>query len=430
MLLLFCLILAFFDMEKSKSFQPIHLTLMYMGLIYGGIFPLAIKNANEGIFENGQFITKMIDYTPLYTVASFLGVIGIYAGWRNVSHKKISHFTNYFNTSTAKSLTTCFYIMIIISIATQYLYTRDYGGFIGFLEINRFVRSGATYYYTLSQFSYLLPFGGFSIIAFYGFFGLFLSGKRNLLIVIGMMLSGALAAYFVLASAGRVTILAPIAIILFSILLNSRNSRRSLFFLSLFSAPLALLSFYLLSNFLDLKGAQNAEEYLLRETSYIFVSFFAQLGQGEHFHLFKDVFLSPAYLLPERITYSWLKDASVINTILIYGGEKGEFGITGGVPTDLLTFGLMQLHLLGVIIYSFIIGYALRLATCLSTSFKFRGLSCVFLSYVMIRLGIFGVFYAFPKHIITENFAAIVALLFVWGIRTLKKSRSVYTQKQ
>lgn len=417
-----CITLALFDMEKKKEFQALHVTMIAMGLVYGLIFPLAVLGAQQGAFMENHFILASINYSIVHSIAAIFALVGVYVGWHLVSRSRIKKSSTYFSNTTERKLIFWLYIMTIIALATQYLYTKDYGGFLGYFEVNILLRSGLIPDEDRSSFSFLLPFGGFAIVAFYGFWGLFLSKKRGPLVMIGLLLSGILGSYVAYASAGRVVMIAFLAVIILSIFIARRTNRLLLFVLMIAAAPLVLLIFYTLSNLLSLKGAENIQVYLLRETSYMFVSFFAQLENGELFQVFREVFLSPAFLLPQSLTSSWLDSATDINTRLIYGANKGESGITGSIPTDILTFGLMQFHLVGVFFYAIVFGFLLRVLNCIAGSFSLNGVAATFIAFIYIKLSIFAVFYAYPKHILIGNFAFIVCLLFIWCARILKRT--------
>ncbi|WP_208102923.1 hypothetical protein, partial [Escherichia coli] len=92
--------------------------------------------------------------------------------------------------------------------------------------------------------------------------------------------------------------------------------------------------------------------------------------------------LSPLYLLPSSLTSEWLIGAEVRNTIIVMGSAKGVGGNTAGIPTDMITFGFMQLHILGVFFYSIIIGYIIKLSYALANSFQEKGMRIIFTSYI------------------------------------------------
>jgi len=419
---IFCAAFVFWDIERSKKFEAIHLTILAMGIVYGLFFPLSIHGANNGYFDEGHFILNARDDFLIYPFVSVLAVISVYFGWRTASSKKLGERFSIFRGVSQKRLIFWLYVMLLLGILTQYLYVIDYGGFIAYLELSVILRSGLIDVADKSRFSFLLPFGGFAVVAFYGFFGLFLTERRSLSLVLGLLVSFVCAAYVVFASAGRVVIISSLAIIILAIFLANKINRRSIFIAAILGAPVVLLVFFIISNALNLKGADDFGIYLARETSYIFISFFAQLEKGNNFQLFQELFLAPAYLLPQSMTNTWLDSATDINTRLIYGANKGEFGITGSVPVDLLTFGIMQFHVFGVLIYAFTFGYILRLLSWVASSFSQGGVAASYLAYIFIRIAAFGVFYSYPKHILHGSFAFITCLLVIWSVKFFRGS--------
>jgi hypothetical protein len=422
-LFLACIAFSLFDIMRKGSIETVHISMISLALMHGLMFPKIVENANAGIFEYGHLIAEMQDYALVHTFAALLAFFGLFAGWSTAPSKAISYSENFFAHLDRRDLIVAFYAMTAIAAISQYLYTKDYGGFIGYLDLNRFVRSGVIENYTSrSAFSFLSPFGGFAIVAFCGFLGTFSLKSPSLLVFVGAMISGVFAFYFTYASAGRLSMLVFASIIALYTILDVKRSRYFIFFAFIFAAPAALLLLYHLSNWLDLKGSDDAWHFALRESSYMYVSFFAQLDGGEHLSLFKEVLLSPAYLLPESITSSWLSSASNENTMLILGADKGQFGITGSIPTDMITFGLMQFHLPGVFMYAFLFGIAIRLLEATATSFALSGISRVFLSYAIIKIGVFGLFYSYPKNIIVGNFAAIACIGATWLISRVRRN--------
>lgn len=421
---LFCTFLAWYDLERKLEFQPIHMALVLMGLVYGLMFPISVRGAQERAFTEYQFILGSSDYFMVFPLSAVLAATGLYRGWTSVSMRLFKRSANYFIGANVRKLVLCSYAMAIVALVTQYLYTRDYGGFIGYFEVNYLLRSGLIEDADRSRFSFLLPFGGFAVVAFYGFWGLFLSRKRGPAVVAGLVLSGALAGYVAFASAGRVSMLALVAVIFLSVLLARKTNRYCLLVSVMMGVPLVWFLLFTISSLLELNSADNIETYIVRESSYIFVSFFAQLAGGDHFQMFRELLVAPAYLLPQSLTRSWLESATDINTRLIYGANKGEQGITGSIPVDMITFGLMQLHLFGVFCYGCIFGYVLRILYGIASSFQLDGVASTFVACVFIKFSAIGVFYAYPKHILVGNFAFVTTILCVWGIRSVKRAVS------
>lgn len=133
--------------------------------------------------------------------------------------------------------------------------------------------------------------------------------------------------------------------------------------------------------------------------------------------------MSPLYLLPSSWWAQWVENISQVNTALIMGAPKGEQGITGGIPVDLLTLGLMQSHILGVAVVGIIFGSLLRVIQKLVDCIPNWGVKCLFQAYIAMRIAVLGIFYAQPALFISLNFPLlIVALVMVTVLKAPKIS--------
>lgn len=368
-----------------------------------------------------EFITDSINQTYIHTLAAIMGSLGLLFGWQLLPKRAMWKYGSYFQNFKIKSSTRWLYIMVIVAILSQYLYTLDYGGFIGYFEYNRMIRSGIFYGFDRSKFSFLKPFGHFATLACLAFWGLLISNRKNTSIVIGFTISLIFSCYVIYASAGRVSMMSFLAILPISLAIKYKANYLTFFVAYFAIAASGITSLYVISNLLGLKGAENIQFYAIREASFPFTSFFANLREGFLFHTFWEIFISPLHLVPSSLTSSWLLDASVTNTTIIMGAPKGEYGVTGSIPTDMLTFGLMQFHFLGVVIYAVFLGYLLRVVSEIAGSFSVAGLSYTFSAYVMIRIGVFSIFYSHPKHIIMSHFSIIAALLAIVFLRMVAR---------
>lgn len=409
-----CICIVTYRTEIIKKFQPIDMTVLTMGVVYGLMFPLVVHGGSR----SHRFIDNSLDYIYLHTTAAFVGTLGLLIGWQAVSsyrHHRLGTFFSYVN---CRALVKWLYVMLICAFITQYLYTYDYGGFINYFEYNVLIRSGILPDYERSQFSFLAPFRNFTVLACIGFWGLMLSKQHRPIIIVGFALSTIGASYALYSAYGRVGMATFVAIFPVSLLLKYRVNYLIWFGGYFILALLGVVFIYLISNILGIKGSDSIREYIAREASFPFVSFFANLNEGSHFYLFRDIILAPMYLLPSSMIN--ISDASVINTTIIEGAPKGTLGVTGSIPTDMLTFGLMQFHFPGIFIYSVLLGYIIRIAFIVANSFRVEGMRCAAVAYVMIKISIFTVFYAYPKHIIMTHFCIIATLLAMTALRVVR----------
>lgn len=171
---------------------------------------------------------------------------------------------------------------------------------------------------------------------------------------------------------------------------------------------------YYVSLWLNLKAADSLPEFLARELAFPFGSFFAQLGTGANlFCGFTDFFFAPFFLLPSSWWSTWIEEVSQVNTALIMGAPKGQHGVTGGIPVDLLTLGLMQAHVFGIPIVGAMFGVLLRVVQRLIDRIPDPGVGAVFSAYAALKLAVLGVFYAQPALVVSGNFDFLVSALII-----------------
>lgn len=418
---LFCTLLVLLRIELEKKFQTIDYSVLSMGVVYGLLLPIVVHGASEVDFQGSEFIIYNMDIIYVHTFSATIGVIGLLIGWYSVNVRQRNYFRGFFQNYTVKTMTLFFYMLLGFAFLAVYLYTYDYGGFFGYFEYNRYIRSGIFDGFQRSRFSFLWPFGSLAVVACIGFWGLILSGKRGPVVLLGFFSSFLFASYVLYASLGRVSMVVFAAVFPFSVILKCKISPIFWFIFYIIAAVFGVMILFVISNVLGIKGADNIYVYISREASFLFVSFFANLMEGDKFNLFWEIALFPAYLLPSSWTSSWLSGASDVNTKLIMGFVKGEGGVTGAIPTDMLTFGLMQMHLFGVVIYSFILGFFIRMVAEISQSFALNGMSCAFLAYIIMRIGVFSLFYSYPKHIVSVCFPFIVIIVMIFAFRIIKR---------
>lgn len=171
---------------------------------------------------------------------------------------------------------------------------------------------------------------------------------------------------------------------------------------------------YYVSVWLNVKAADSLPAFFARELAFPFGSFFAQLDKGDHlFRAFRDFVVAPVFLLPSSWWSTWIEDVSRVNTALILGAPKGEQGVTGSIPVDLLTLGLMQAHVLGIVIVGAMFGALLRFIQGLLDRIPNPGVRAVFGAYAALKLAILGIFYAEPDLFVSGNFDFLAAALVI-----------------
>jgi hypothetical protein len=170
-------------------------------------------------------------------------------------------------------------------------------------------------------------------------------------------------------------------------------------------------------------------ELLARELSFPFASYIVHLDRFDY-RFFKDIIVAPLFVLPQRIWGNILniETPSSFNTYVFRGARKGEAGITGEIPVDMLTFAHMQASIFGVVIVGLLWGMALYVLEKYCFKLKPNGVRSVIYSHLILDVCILTVLYGDPQHLIVRNFSMIIGLFLlnlIIKIRLFKRSKSL-----
>ncbi len=389
-----------------------------MAGIYGGGWALVVFVTKQG--GNPAWSVWLLPFErlyPIHTLCSLLLAGSIVIGWvRMGTLLRVQKYQ--WPLSSLKSsedrLVTVMWLLLSVAFLTQWLYSQAYDGFIGTLEYSSAIRSSRFDVVPHNTFSFLKPFGGLAFLASFGFFGLWLSNQRRAGVFIGLAVSILFSLYLLYSWQGRIKFLVYLATFVLGVLLYRRPRPLNLIVTGAVIMCAIVVATYYVSILSDLKSTDNLHVFLAHELSFPFGSFFAQLDLGEHLlRGFKDFFVSPIYLLPSSWWSEWVESISQVNTTVLKGAPKGERGVTGGVPTDLLTLGLMQASVFGIVVVGIMFGVLLRLSQYLLDRLPHTGVRAVFEAYVALSIAALGVFYAQPELFIPGNFALLVATVLL-----------------
>jgi hypothetical protein len=418
---IFCLFFALIHSLRLGRLTLLDWSVLGIGGVYGLGWSLVAHVSKEGGNPHWeQWLLPNEHLYPVHTILVFLLLGSIWLGWiacGTINRRSFPKFKMSLSDKNYESrLIQAMWFIFIISIVSQWLYTRVYGGFLGILDFSRLIRSAI--FLVENKFSFLRPFGGLALFASYGFFGLCLVNKRNIFVWLGLFLSIPFSLYILYSWMGRIGFLTYIMTFILGILLFCKRKPIFLLLNGFIILFLILSGAYVTSLWFNLKPADNLVLFIARELSFPFVSFFAQLDYGENlYQLFKDLFLAPIYLLPSSLWTKWVENVSQVNTALIMGAPKGEQGIKGGIPVDLLTLGLMQVSIFGIFIVGVIYGVFLKILQRLIDSIQNLGIRSVFEAYIAIKIAVLGVFYAQPALVISGNitllFTAVIMFIFI-----------------
>lgn len=408
-----------FVLLRSKRLRRVTLldwAILGMGGIYGGGWALvAFVTKNGGNPFWAPWLLPLEGMYPIHTLSAFILLGATYFGWLLGGVLKFRLWTEPLIVALGRAQVRMVYaawLLFFIAIVMQWLYTRAYGGFLGLLELSASIRSSI--FTVVNPLSFLQPFGGLTIFSSYLFFGFWLDGYRRFSVKFGFVFSFIFSLYILYSFLGRIGFLIYISTFTLGIFLKKRVVATVLLVCGGLILIGILVAAYNISVWLNIKAADNLVSFLGRELSFPFVSFFSQVDSGEHvMRLFRDFLYAPIYLLPSSWWSNWVEDVSQINTALILGAPMGEQGVTGGVPIDMITLGMMQAGGLGVIGVGLTFGTSLRIIQRLLEKVSSLGVRSVFEAHVAIKLAVLTVFYAQPAQVVSGNFDFFFSVVII-----------------
>lgn len=312
------------------------------------------------------------------------------------------------------------WLMLAMAFISYIFYSRAYGGFGGLLYYAKFIRSGILV--VNNPFSFLQRFGGFAFFASFIFFALLidknLKGVKRKDCIAGFLASFCFSVFVLYSWDGRVAFMVYLLVFLLSLILYRNKSVirlvRKLAIVLVFALILIVAFDRLLARS---PVGISVTSLFVRELSFPSAAFITWLGK-DSFRWFRDILIAPIYLLPSRI---WrymlgLDTASMLITYDFWGANKGEAGVTGSVPVDLLTFSYMQAHIAGVVIIGLLLGAILYGLQQLQGKIPLESVRAVVGSDIILNLVILTVPYGEPYHILTRCFYLIVGLILLFII--------------
>lgn len=432
-----CGVLAVMHSLKMGRMTLLDWSLLGLGGMYGlgwGLVVTITQSGGNPIWE--RWINPFESMYPLHTISAFLLTVGIIGGWYAVSpyfrlsSTRIHSVPSYKYKPNTAIWASAFWLMLFLAVLMQWLYARAYGGLLSMLDFSIAIRSALFGEVFENKWSFLRPFGGLAIIAAYGFFGLLLSEQRKIGTIFGFILSIIFSLYILYSWLGRVEFVVFLTTFFLGAALVRRQNPIKMMSTGLIVFMLILFLVHSVSVWMNFKAADNLTVFLTRELSFPFGSFFAQLNFNEHlFRGFLDIAVAPLYFLPSSWYGHWIESVSQVNTAIIMGAPKGEAGVTGGIPVDLLTLGLMQAHIFGVPIIGILFGILLRVLQYLLDRIPLIGIRGVFEAYVALKISILGIFYSQPNLFISGNFPLILGAMIISSLLVSRRLKLFSTTK-
>lgn len=410
-LVFFVSIFLAFTFNRNKASGYISLASWFfvaVGLAYGlGAAYIFNYLDSGGQFADSDIVTQYSSYWWIHGALSLVLIFSFLLGWmlpikNSIVYKRLADKTYNLNDKQIFRLAV---FIFIISFLLRYLYVDAYGGFFDYLEYNRRIRSGI--FEINNFFSFLEPFGALSFFASYMFFSLILKKNRVYFVFPLFVISLLFSLYVSYSYAGRVGFLIFISVFCLTVLYKKNISLNFLLAVAVTFIPFGLAFIFYISNVFELKGGDDLGYFIIKEIRHLFVGFFVQIDQGFLYRGFTDFLLAPLHLLPSSLTSGLFETASQANTKLIQGNIKGEGGVTGGIPVDILTLSIMQLNVFGVVFTGALFGWFLKRLEFFISLISNDELRYVFATYISLRIAFIGTLYAQPPHLVSGLFVPV-----------------------
>ncbi|WP_102264476.1 hypothetical protein [Mesobacillus jeotgali] len=427
---------VYFRLIKNKRLELLDWFLISMATFNGlgfGFVMFFTHGGRNSYIHNHLIMNFDSVLTISYILLSITLLLSVLFGWyiaigmKNTTKKRTKTHL-YSNSDYYKKLLIVAWIMLFVSVISYGLFTRAYGGFIDYLAFSSARRSGV--FVVANPFSFLQRFGSFSFFSSFVFFA-YLIDKNNktqkkLSIFVGFILSLCFSLYVLYSWEGRVGFVFYIATFFLGYILYSYKSTlafvRKLSIFSIFSVFLLIF----IDAFLGRSGGSLGIVALFtKELSFPFSSFYS-IFHSSQYRWFFDVLTAPLLILPMRIWAGMLNidTASSFNTFLLLGARKGEAGVYGETPVDLLSFVYLQGNVLGVIIIGLMGGIGLYIIHRLVNKVPINSFRSIISANVILYVAIMTVLYGDPHHILVRNFDLIVGftiLAFLLKFRNKKR---------
>jgi len=414
----------------------------FNGFSFSFIIFVTYNGKNDWLWT--QWILTHRDLYGIYLASSLLFLISTWAGATLQDFRRFGKNHSGFSGHKQSEkhinirISLISWTMLFIAIISYYVYVKGYGGVSNLLEFAPFIRSGRFDLIAVSNpWTFLERFGSFSFFSSFVFFGLLLYNVRNkkfnLSTLIGFIISFALSLTILYIRRGRLSLVSylivfPIGFSLF----RYKISFKTILILII----LGIIAVFILipqTNLILKRGTEvtDISQFYAREMSFPYVSFFAEMDSGEY-RFMKDVFLTPIYILPDRILKGLLeiKTASDINTVRIMGATKGEYSsVTSEIPVDILTFAFMQGGIFGLFAVGFLWGIFLLFIDSY-ISFLPSGVKEILYAFSIINVSILTIPYGDSRHFLLENIFFVVGIIafYVFGIGRSKNQQHGATE--
>ncbi|MGG4307953.1 O-antigen polymerase [Bacillus anthracis] len=413
--------LILFFYKNTNSIKLI-VFFLFAIIIFNGVMPsiLIIESGNNIYYSDMLNVIK--DYSVydvlLYYSQNIILVISTVIGWMLINKNPKTLKQNIKNSKAVNSnyriIKNIALLLLLLSIISYYLYSMVYGGFIGLLDNKEAIRSGIT---RDSSFAFLQKFGAFSVFSTLLFTGLLIEKVYKKRDLVWFVTSFFFSIYYLYSLGGRVTFISFFVTLIlgFTFYRNENRVTKGLIIKVILIGFGVILGIYFSTSFFARATVDlSIFNFFIQELSFPFASFLMVSNYPGVF-LFKHVLFAPLYFLPSSIWAYKLgfDSASSFNTFLFMGAKKGESGVTGSIPLDLLSFSWIEGGIIGTIVIGILFGLMLAILQKNINIIPNKGVRSFIFSYVAIQFAIMLVNYGDTLHIIQGEFSFILGFAFL-----------------
>lgn len=421
--LVFSLVIGIVVLHRVRRLDRVSLldwSLLAIGGVYGAGWSLviAVTTVGDNPFWEPWILADR-DSLLIHTAGATILSAFLWFGWvlagspfvRPRATDTMTDVATQFHSVIHRRLNLCAWAILLAAVALQLLYSHAYGGPLGILDYANSIRSGI--FEVENRWSFVQPLTSLAILASLIFYGIALSPplRRPWL---GLFLSVSFSVYLLYSRLGRIGFLAYLATFALGYLLHRQRNPVQVVLRGATILAGILVAAYYLSAALNLKFVEGLPSYLANELAFPFGSFFGHLSEGPtRYRWFIDFTAAPLYFLPSSLWANWFEDVSRLNTVLIMGAAKGEAGVTGAIPVDLLTLGLLQASMPGIAAVGAIFGALLRMCQVFVEWIPHSGVRAVLGAHFAMKVAVLGVFYAQPDLNVRENIYLIAGAVLI-----------------
>lgn len=415
--------------RSDKTESLISWSILFIGILYGLVWANSVLVLDANFSYPGKnYVFHGRGYWVVYGLLSVLLAFSVFLGWKFTwwPQKKMVSLASFAFNFSVKELVVFAWLILVLTFMIRLVYVSAYGGFLGYLDHSHLIRSSV--FELKNPWSFLQPFGMLGPFSLLLFFVCIASGEvkgwSTLWSWIGLLLSIPLSLYIFYSLSGRIDFVAFIAVLALFTLMRKKIDGKVLLFSALVSMCFLLFFIFILSNALDLKGAESLSEFVVNELSFPAASFFGQVEQvNQAPRYFVDFVFTPLSLLPSSWMAGIYVSSTEVNTINLMGAAKGSLGVTGGIPVDLLTLGYMQLGPLGIALTGMLFGFLLKTIKFFLDGIAIQELRLILLAFATVRVAMLAVAYAHPEHLVGQLFPVIVIIVLGLCYNAFKKLR-------